>query len=431
MENNKTDVIVIGAGPAGVSAAITLARAGKKVILADRSDNAGDKNVFGGCIYEHQTKDIFYNFKEEAPIERIISEEKIIMLTDEESAEFTHKHPISNDNQSYTVLRSKWDKWCIEQAVKEGVYFAPKTLVKELIYENGTVKGIRTQFEDYYANIVIVADGVNSLLAKQIGLRNRLKDNNVTLNVKEVYRLPQQRLEDRFNLNENEGFAAKILGGPLKNMFAMGFMYTNKNTFSIGYGVSLDELKKHKIKPYELMEELKAHPSISRYLKDAEFIEYSAHMIPEGSLNSIPKVYDNGVMIAGDAAGFVDNIHFEGTNLAMLSGKLAGETAVFALEKGDYSACVLSKYYKKLKKSVILKDLHTHNNTIEFLKKHIDTITTLYPALSCKFLSILSCADGVPKKEKYNKLLFETLKSGVIKKSVPIGIFAMEKCLKK
>ncbi len=429
--NNKTEVIVIGAGPAGVSAAITLARAGKKVLLVDRSDNAGDKNIFGGCIYEHQTKDIFYNFKEEAPVERIVTEEKIIMLTDEESAEFTYKHPISNDNASYTVLRRKWDKWCVEQAVKEGVCFAPKTLVKELIYENGTVKGIKTQFEDYYANIVIVADGVNSLLAKQIGLRKRLENKNVTLNVKEVYRLPKQRLEDRFNLNENEGIAAKILGGPLKNMFAMGFLYTNKDTISIGYGASLDELIKHKIKPYDLMEKLKEHPSISKLLKDAEFIEYGAHMIPEGSLESIPKVYDNGVMIAGDAAGLVNNIHFEGTNLAMLSGKLAAETAVFALEKGDYSACVLSKYYKKLKNSIIIKDLHTHNNTIEFLKKHINTITSLYPELSCKFFSILSCADGMPKQQKYNKFFTETLKSGVIKKSIPIGIFAMEKCLKK
>ena len=400
MENNKTDVIIVGAGPAGVSAAITIAKAGKKVLLLERSDSAGDKNVFGGCIYTSQAEDIFYNFKEEAPLERGVSEEKIIMLTDTESAEISHK--FSNDNKygAYTVLRSKWDKWCINQAEKEGVYYAPKTLVKELIKNNGNIIGVRTQFEDYYADIVIIADGVNSLLAKQIGLRNRFKDENVTLNVKEVFRLPKQRLEDRFNLNENEGIAAKILGGPLKDMFAMGFMYTNEDTISLGYGISLDVLKTNKIKPYELMDKLKEHPSISKYIKDAEFVEYSAHMIPEGSFDNIPKVYDNGVLVVGDAASLVNNIHFEGTNLAMLSGKLAGETAVFALEKGDYSASVLSQYYKKLKSSIIVKDLKTHNDTINFLKKNIKTVTSLYPEIACEVLSVLSSADGIPKKEK-------------------------------
>ena len=431
MENNKTDVIVVGAGPAGVSAAITIAQAGKKVLLLERSDNAGDKNVFGGCIYTHQTEDIFYNFKEEAPLERGIIDEKIIMLTDTESVEFSHKFSSDKRYGAYTVLRSKWDKWCINQAEKAGVYFAPKTLVKELIKNNGNIIGVKTQFEEYYANIVIVADGVNSLLAKQIGLRDRFKDENVTLNVKEVYRLPKQRLEDRFNINDKEGIAAKILGGPLKDMFAMGFMYTNEDTISIGYGISLDILKANKIKPYELMDKLKEHPSISKYLKDAEFVEYSAHMIPEGSLDNIPKVYDNGVLIAGDAACFVNNIHFEGTNLAMLSGKLAGETAIFALEKGDFSAPVLSGYYKKLKSSIIIKDLKTHNDTISFLKKNINTITSLYPKIACELLSVLTTADGIPKKNKYNKLFSDIMKSGCVQKSIPLGMFAMGKCIKK
>ena len=432
MENNKIQVIVVGAGPAGVSAAIMLARAGKQVLLVDRSDNPGEKNVFGGCIYTYQTKDIFYNFIDEAPIERAVTEEKLIMLTDNDSVDVSYRFSKGDKGySSYTVFRSKWDKWCVEQAQKEGVYFAPKTLVKELIIENGVVKGIQTQFEKYYSDIVIIADGVNSLLAKQVGLRNRYKDSDVTLNVKEVYRMPKQRLEDRFKLSENEGIAAKIMGGPLKDMFALGFMYTNKDTLSLGFGVSLDELKKKKIKPSELMEQLKAHPAIKSYINGAEFVEYSAHMIPEGSFKKLPKIYDNGVMVVGDAASFIDNVHFEGTNLAMLSGKLAADTAIFALEKGDTSAKILSMYYKKLKDSIIIKDLKTHNNTIDVLKKNIKTITALYPELACKALSVLSCADGVPKSETYNKLFTDIMRSGVIRKSLPLGIFAAGKLLKK
>ncbi|MCD7780141.1 MAG: FAD-dependent oxidoreductase [Candidatus Gastranaerophilales bacterium] len=431
MEENKIEVIVIGAGPAGVSAAITLARAGKKVLLVDRADNAGDKNMFGGCIYAKQTAEIFPEFWKTAPVERAVTEHKIFMLTDYNSSQFSYRYSSKGAYKAFTVIRSKWDNWCVEQAQKEGVYFAPKTLVKELLIENGKIVGIKTSFEKFYGNIIIIADGVNSLLAKQIGLRKEIKDNNVTLNVKEVYKLPKERINDRFNVDENEGIAAKILGGPLKDMFAMGFMYTNKDTISLGYGISLDELKKSKLKPYELLDELKEHPSIAPFIKEVELVEYSAHMIPEGSFDFIPKVYDNRVMIAGDAAGFVNNIHFEGTNLAMLSGKLAAETAIFALDKGDFSASTLSLYYKKLKNSIIIKDLKTHNNTISFLKKHINVITSLYPELACEFFEVISSADEIPKHIKYRKFLSKIIKSGAAFKSVPLGLFAMEKCLEK
>lgn len=425
------DVVIIGAGPAGVSAAIVLARAGKKVLLVDRSDKAGDKNVFGGCIYAKQTAEIFPKFWETAPVERTITEEKIIMLTDYNSVDFSYRFSSKGSYKAFTVFRSKWDRWCIEQAEKEGVYFAPKTLIKELLIENGKVTGIKSEFEKFYADLIIIADGVNSLLAKQIGLRNDFSPENVTLNVKEIWKLPKQRLEDRFNIDEDTGIAAKILGGPLKDMFAMGFMYTNKDTISIGFGISLDELKKNKLKPYELLDDLKEHPSIAPYLKDAEFVEYSAHMIPEGSFNNIPKLYDNRVMVIGDAAGFVNNIHFEGTNLAMLSGKLAAETAIFAIEKGDFSASMLSMYYEKLKQSIVIKDLRTHYNTIPTLKKNIKTITSMYPNLACEFFDILSNADGIPKRAKYRGFVSRMIKSGVIPKSIPLGLFAMEKCFKK
>lgn len=431
MEKNKVEVIIVGAGPAGVSAAITLARVGKKVLLIDRADNVGDKNMFGGCIYAKQTAEVFPNFWETAPVERSITEHKIFMLTDYNSTQFAYRYSSKGSYKAFTVNRSKWDRWCVEQAQKEGAYFAPKTLVKQLLIENGKIVGVQTQFEKFYSDIVIIADGVNSLLAKQIGLRKDYKDSNVTVNVKEVYRLPKQRLEDRFNLDSEEGIAAKILGGPLKDMFAMGFMYTNKDTLSIGVGISLDELKKAKVKPYELLDDLKEHPSIAPYLKDAEFIEYSSHMIPEGSIDTIPKVYDNRVMVVGDAAGFVNNMHFEGTNLATLSGKLAAETAIFALDKGDFSASTLSMYYKKLQKSIIIKDLRTHSNTIPVLKKNIKTISSLYPELACEFFEILHSADEVPKSAKYRRFVSKVLRTGAIPKTIPLGIFAMEKCLKK
>ena len=208
-------------------------------------------------------------------------------------------------------------------------------------------------------------------------------------------------------------------------------MFTNKDTITLGFGIGLDELKEKKIKPYELLEELKSHPSIHRYIKDGESIEYSAHLIPEGGLNSMPKVYDNRVMVIGDAAMMVNNIHMEGTNLAMLSGKLAAETAIFALEKGDCSASILSLYYKKLQNSIILKDMRTHKDTIPFIKKHINVITELYPELAEQFFEVLTTADEIPKRARYRRFVSTVLKSGVIQKSIPLGLFAIERCIKK
>ncbi|MCD7879554.1 MAG: NAD(P)/FAD-dependent oxidoreductase [Candidatus Gastranaerophilales bacterium] len=429
MEKNKTQVIVIGAGPAGVCAAITLARADKEVILIERGDLAGDKNIFGGAIYYNQTKDIFPDFESNAPIERVITQQRIFMLSDNETMQFSYNY---NDlNRAYTVNRSKWDRWCVEEAKKAGVYFAPKTLVKELIVKENKVIGIKTDKEEYYADITIIADGVNSLLAKQIGLRKDLKDSDVTLNVKEMIKLPVQTLQDRFNTDDTTGIAAKILGGALKDMFALGFMYTYKDTVSIGFGVSLDELKNSGLTPYELLDKLKQHQGIAPFIKGGETVEYSAHMIPEGTYSSLPEVYSDGVLLAGDAAMFVNNIHMEGTNLAMLSGKLAAETAIEAINKNDFSSKTLKLYFDKLKKSIIFKDLKTHNNTIKVIKRNIKTLTSLYPKLACSFFNLLTNADGVPKSDKYRDFAVQIIKSGAIFSTIPLIFFAIGKCIKK
>ena len=336
MNENKVDVIIIGAGPAGVAAAITLARAQKKVVLVERGNFAGSKNMFGGAIYDFPTRDLYPTFREDAPIERINKEHRYMLNDDKSSVTVSYKK--QGESQSYTVVRAKWDNWCVERAVELGAYFSPKTTVRELIVNNGKVIGIKTDIEEFYADIVILADGVNSLLAKQIGLRKDLKDSEIAVGVKEVLKLPKEVIEQRFNLNDGEGCVTEIIGSPMKGMMGLGFIYTNQETVSIGLGVNIDELKKHKITPNELINRLKEHPSIEPLIKDGELVEYSAHLIPEGGLNAMPKLYSDGVMVVGDAAMLVNNVHFEGTNIAMMSGKLAAETAIEALESGDFSA---------------------------------------------------------------------------------------------
>ncbi len=404
MQNNKIDVIVVGAGPAGVSAAITLARADKKVLLVERGSFAGAKNVFGGAIYVEPTQEIFPNFLDEAPIERIVKEHCYSLMTKDSATTIAYKSPMAKTN-ACTVIRAKFDKWCVEQAQKEGVYFAPNTVVKELLVDNEKVIGIKTDLEEYYSNIVILADGVNSLLAKQIGMRKTITPKNVALSVKEVIKLDKKVIEERFNLSENSGCVYELIGYPMDKNLGLGFLYTNKDSVSIGLGIGLEDLRKQKINVNDVLEELKKHPVIEPLIRDGELVEYSAHLIPEGGYKKIPKLYGNGVMVVGDAAMLVNNIHWEGTNLALKSGQLAAQTAIQALNKGDFSEKTLSSYHKSLKDSYVIKDLKTYKDILDNISPKTASFFGYYPKKIAEFFEIFTNVNAKPKKQEFRKYI--------------------------
>ena len=399
-ENKKIDVIVVGAGPAGISCAITIARAGKKVVLIERGSFAGSKNVFGGAIYTQPTKEIFPDFEKTAPLERRNVEHKFAILGEIDSTVVSYKNK-SEVCGSYTVIRGKFDRWMAEEAKKEGVYLVEKTVVRELLTDNGKVVGVKTELEDYYADIVILADGVNSLLAKQIGLREDILPKDVALSVKEVIKLDKEKINDRFNISDDEGCIYEVFGGPMLGMLGLGFIYTNQNSVTVGLGITLSELAERGLRPYDVLEQLKAHPTIAPLIKDGELLEYSAHLIPEGGYNKIPKLSSDGVMIIGDAAMLVNNLHWEGTNLAMISGKLAGETAVDALNNNDFSAKFLYKYEEKLKNSFVIKDLKTYKDLMDIAHIKSDAFLDYYLRTVNAFFKMFTSVDSIPKREKY------------------------------
>lgn len=404
MENsdNKTQVIVVGAGPAGIACAVTIARAGKEVILIERGKFSGSKNVFGGAIYAQPTREIFPDFETTAPLERRNIEHKFAILGENDGTVVSYR---KNDTVSYSVIRGKFDRWMAQEAQKEGVILVEETVVRDLIVENGCVVGVKTELEDYYADIVVLADGVNSLLAKQIGLRDDIKPEDVALSVKEVFKLPEEIINERFHVNSDEGCIYEIFGGSMLGMLGLGFLYTNKESVTIGLGVALNELIENSQRPYELLDKLKQHPEIAPLLKGGELLEYSAHLIPEGGYKKIPALYADGVMVCGDASMFVNNMHWEGTNLAMMSGKFAGETAVIALGKGDFSSQSLSRYQEMLEESFVIKDLRTYKDLMPLIAERKSEFLDYYLKKINSFFEMFTSVDSVPKRQKYHEFI--------------------------
>lgn len=400
--SNKTDVIVVGAGPAGIACAITLARAGKEVVLIERGLFAGSKNVFGGAVYTKPTKEIFPNFEQEAPLERKNIAHNFMILGENDSTSINYR---KSGNESYSVIRGKFDRWMAEKAKEAGVILVEQTVVRELIKNGTKVVGVKTELEDYFADIVVLADGVNSLLAKQIKLRKEIETKDVALSVKEVIKLDKETINQRFNIKDDEGVIGEIFGGSMLGVLGLGFMYTNTDSVTIGLGVTLDDLVENNYRPFEVLEKLKQHPTIAPLIEGGTLKEYSAHLIPEGGYKKIPKLCDNGVMIIGDAAMLVNNLHWEGTNLAMISGKLAAEMAVEAFEKNDFSKKTLSGYEAKLKNSFIMKDLKTYRNLMGIAHERKKAFMGYYLKKINSFFEMFTSVDSTPKKENYHKFI--------------------------
>jgi electron transfer flavoprotein-quinone oxidoreductase len=162
--------------------------------------------------------------------------------------------------------------------------------------------------------------------------------------------------------------------------------------------------------PYQLLEELKQHPSIKPLIAGAEMKEYAAHLIPEGGYKSLPQLFGEGWLMVGDSAGFVNAVHREGSNLAMTSGRFAAETLIELKEKGlSYTSKNLSRYKQKLDDSFVMKDLKKYQNVPDVLLKHPQFLST-YPAFLNDAMREMLIVDGVDKRTKQNKI-FQQLRS--------------------
>ena len=366
MGEDKFDVIIVGGGLAGLTAGIVLAEHELEVLLIERGDYCGSKNVTGGRLYGHSLEKVIPGFAEEAPIERVIKKERISLMTEDTSVDIgitSKKFSTEPENTSYSVLRGKFDRWLEGKAEEAGVMLVQGIRVDHILTdEEGKVIGIDAAEEEMYADCVILADGVNSLLAQELGMKKELEPDQVAVGAKEVIRLGEEVINERFGVSSGEGVAWMAAGDPTAGGFGGGFIYTNKDSVSVGVVATRSDIGYTDISVPTLVDRFKEHPAIAPLLEGGETLEYAAHLVSEDGIYMVPELYRDGVLVVGDAAGLVVNLGFtvRGMDFAIESGRLAAETILKAHEMRDYSAKMLSAYEQALEDSFVLRDMRAY-----------------------------------------------------------------------
>jgi electron transfer flavoprotein-quinone oxidoreductase len=403
----KYDAAIAGAGPAGCTAALTLAQAGLNVAVLERGEQPGSKNMFGGVLYYTEAlNQLLPDFLKEAPIERYVTRHVLTFLTSSSSFSISSmddefsKPPYNG----VTLLRAKFDQWYAGKSEEAGAFIIPETVVDDLIWDGNRVIGVRTRRDngDIFADVVIIADGANSLLTEKAGLRKKVRGSSFAVAAKELLSLPAESIEERFCLAQGEGMAQSFIGDCTRGMVGGAFLYTNKSSLSLGIVVRLNSLQERQVSIAELLEDFKSNPYVKQAIKGATLKEYSGHLIPEEGLSIVPELYGDGVLAVGDAAGFLvsTGLTLEGMNFAIASGFAAAQAVKTAKRKGDFSRKGLAEYRNLLEESFVLQDLKTFRHAPVFQTN--PRIYDLYPSLVCGVSRRIFQVTGQPKKKILN-----------------------------
>lgn len=379
----KFDVIIVGAGPAGATAGYLLAKAGLNVIVIERGQVPGSKNVSGGLIYTQPIMNIFPEFWNSAPVERAITTHQVVMLGDQTSValDFRSEAASNPPYNAFSVLRARFDPWLAQQAEEAGAAIITGVTVDSLKIENGRVVGIQAGPDELYADVVVIAEGTRALLTKQAGFRDEFKPHDVSLGIKEVIALPENILRERFQCEENTG-AAYTMVGHTSGIEGGGFLYTNKTSLSLGVVVKLDSVYKGNLHPHQVLDEFKSHPTVARMVAGGEVVEYSAQTVHRGGFNLPNTIYGDGYVVIGSAARFLLNnvVTLRGMDLAIVSADAAVKAILAARTKGSYTSADLAEYETFLKQTAPYKDWQTFKDSYPLLEN--ERLFSLYPNLA-------------------------------------------------
>jgi len=400
------EVAVVGAGPAGSAAALTLAREGVQVLLVERGTFPGSKNVFGGRIYSYALKRLLGERWKDAPVERFVRKEGITFMTADSS--FSVEYESKDPTGSFTSIRSKFDKWLAEEAEKAGASLITDSRVDDLVLERGIVKGIIAGPDKIPTDAVIACDGTTTNLARKAGLASMLEPREVSIGMKDVIELPADKMEERLGLEPEEGAAHVFVGECSGGLRGGGFLYTNKDSLALGMVVGADDISTKKVPSHTLMDRLRNHRKVRRLIRGGKTMEYDAHMIPEAGPKMLTRPYTGGMLVAGDAAGHLLNngYTFRGVDMAIVSGIAAAQTILEARKRKDYSAQSLQTYARRLREEPALKDMYTFSKVPRYLRNN--RLYNVYPELVCNAAEAIYRVDGNRKRKIYKELRTQT-----------------------
>ena len=410
---DKIDVVIVGAGLSGLACAYRLADKDMQVIVVERGDFPGSKNVTGGRLYMMPIRNMVGDMLEGAPFERRIVRERWSLLGEANSIGIDlASERFRKEDHSFSILRATFDRWLADRLMEKGVFVIPKYRVDDLLWEDGKVAGVKAGQEEIPAHVVVAADGVLSFIGEKAGLKPKMAARNYAVGIKEIIELPEEKINDRFNVEPGEGVAHLFLGDVTKGLFGGGFLYTNRESVSLGVVVGIKALMEsnQNLEAHTLMDMFKERYELRTLIGDGRLSEYSAHVIPEGGYGGISKLYGNGIILTGDAAGFALNmgVTVRGMEFAIASGIVAAETIIQAKEADDFSEKSLARYESRLKETFVMKDLQTCKDMPEFLDN--ESFFAFYPKCFPDLVEKVMWFDQGPKT-RLGKTLWDNLKS--------------------